>query len=424
MRYLYAMRRDVGTQKLQGGKMKVMKVWCTHDRMVPTDELKPNPKNRNVHPQDQIDRLAEILHFQGWRYPIKVSRQSGFVTSGHGRLAAAIANGWKEVPVNFQHYESPEQEFADLTSDNAIALWAELDLKGIKTDFDSFKLTLAPELLGLKDFALDTTSGSGDGSGDGSEAPEAPKVARSQRGEVWSLGKHALYIGDSTTETPQDLPVHDMVFTDPPYGVSYVGKTKDAMEIQNDKLDEPALFEFLCKAFKAWRLKEGGVFYVCAPPGRLELIFRQAIGLDLRECIVWVKQQFVMGRQDYHWRHESILYGWKPGAAHYFVDDRTQDTVWEIDRPRKNLEHPTMKPLELVEKAVNNSSRPGERVFDGFGGSGSTLIACEKTGRICTTFEIDPIYADVILERWAILTGKDPERLDGVTWSKLKNAVH
>lgn len=405
-----------------------MKVRCKFDKLVPIAELKLNPKNRNVHPPAQIRRLAEILNYQGWRYPVKVSLLSGLVTSGHGRVEAAIVNEWKEVPVNFQEYDSPAQEFADLTADNEIARWAELDMKGLETDFESFKLELDPNLLGLKDFTpeLGSSGAGGGGSGDADATPEPPRIAKSRRGEVWELGKHTLICGDSTEEYVASVDpklLFDMVFTDPPYGVSYVGKTKEALEIQNDKLDEGQLLAFLDKAFKAWPLKPGGVFYVSAPPGRLELIFRQALGLDLRECIVWVKQQFVMGRQDYHWRHESILYGWRPGAAHYFVDDRTQDTVWEIDRPRKNLEHPTMKPIELMEKAIKNSSRPGERVFDGFGGSGSTLIACEKTGRHCTTMEIDPIYCDVILERWATYTGKDPVRMDGLTWSKLKSGV-
>jgi DNA modification methylase len=210
----------------------------------------------------------------------------------------------------------------------------------------------------------------------------------------------------------------DLIFTDPPYGVNYVGKTKDALTIQNDALGDDGTRELVADILTVAPLREGGVFYVCSPAGNTETAFRLAIqdaGLSLRQCLCWVKQQFVLGRQDYHWRHESILYGWREGAAHYFVDDRTQDTVWEIDRPSRNDAHPTMKPIALVAKAIANSSRLHEIVYDACGGSGTTLIASDQLNRHCRMVEIDPRYCDVILTRWEQLTGRHAELLERIT---------
>jgi DNA modification methylase len=399
-------------------------VKCLFDELLPIGDVKPHPKNRNDHPKDQIERLAKILDYQGWRYPVKISNQTGFVTSGHGRIEAARLNGWTEVPVNYQDYEDEAQEYADVIADNAIASWAELNLKGINLDIPALGPELDINLLGIRNFTLDVADKGNNG--DGNDAPETPVTPKTKAGELWILGNHYLLCGDSTkNEDVKRVMIGgraDLVFTDPPYGVAYVGKTEDALTIENDKLDGPSLLSFLATAFLEWPLKPGGVFYVCAPPGLPELQFRTALGDLVRQCIVWVKQQFVMGRQDYHWRHESILYGWREGAAHFFVKDRTQDTVWNFDRPRRNAEHPTMKPVELVEKAILNSSSPGDTVFDGFGGSGTTLIACEKNTRNCRMIEFDPRYCDVILNRWAEFTKKDPVREDGVSWSTLKTS--
>lgn len=206
----------------------------------------------------------------------------------------------------------------------------------------------------------------------------------------------------------------DMVFTDPPYNVDYEGA---AGKIQNDRQEDGKFYDFLLKAFSNMNaaLKEGGAIYVCHSDTE-GINFRTAFknaGFKLSECLVWVKNALVLGRQDYHWRHEPILYGWKEGAAHYFVDDRTQDTVWEYDKPTVSKLHPTMKPLELIGKALKNSSRKGEKILDLFGGSGSTMIACEQLKRICRMMEIDPIYCDVIIERWERFTGRKAVKMNG-----------
>jgi len=206
----------------------------------------------------------------------------------------------------------------------------------------------------------------------------------------------------------------DMVFTDPPYNVSYQtnesieslkarNRRTDGMIIENDAMSDDDFDKFIVSFLETMPLRKGGAFYLCAPPGRTETQFRNALdrvsGLGLRECIVWVKDRFVFGRQDYHWRHESILYGWKEGEAHYFVDDHTQDTVWEIKRPTVSEFHPTMKPVELSEKAIGNSSKMGWIVYDPFLGSGTTLAACERLGRLGRGIEISPAYVAVCLQR-------------------------
>ena len=213
----------------------------------------------------------------------------------------------------------------------------------------------------------------------------------------------------------------NMVFTDPPYNVAYEGSTEDKLTIQNDDMSSEEFYNFLSKVFNNYFeiMEEGAPIYVCHADSEGEN-FRRAYreaGLKLAECIIWVKNAFVMGRQDYHWRHEPILYGWKEGKAHYFVDDRTQDTVWEIPKPQRNGEHPTMKPLALCARGIKNSSKPKDLVVDLFGGSGSTLMAAAEVDRICYTMELDEKYTDVILLRYINQYGADDVYLvrDGET---------
>ena len=253
----------------------------------------------------------------------------------------------------------------------------------------------------------------GDGGDEFDTTPQDGET-RCKLGDLWQLGDHRMICGDSTHADTvarlMDGAIADLVFTDPPYGVAYAGGTGNLRtEIANDNLGDDQTQAFLIDAFTMWPLKKGGVFYICAPPGHHETAFRLAMrdaGFQLRQCLAWVKHRFVFGRSDYHYRHESILYGWRDGAAHYFVEDRTQDTVWEFDRPMASPDHPTVKPLGLVERAITNSSTKNQLVYDGFLGSGTTLIACERTNRTCYGLEIDPHYADVILKRWETETGK------------------
>ena len=234
---------------------------------------------------------------------------------------------------------------------------------------------------------------------------EIPEVPVSQKGDLYVLGKHRVLCGDSTLKEDVDYLINeklvDMIFADPPYNVDYEGT---AGKIQNDKMEDSTFYLFLLDAFTNMfeNTKKGGAIYVCHADTE-GLNFRNAYknaGFKLAECLIWVKNALVLGRQDYHWRHEPILYGWKEGAAHYFIDDRTQDTIWEYNKPKRNEEHPTMKPLELVGKAIANSSRVDETVLDLFGGSGSTLIAADQLGRSAYLMELDEKFVDVIIKRF------------------------
>lgn len=389
-------------------------IHCQFSDVVQISELKPHPKNRNIHPPDQIERLAKILRYQGFRYPIKVSTTTGFVTSGHGRIEAAKANGWDSVPVSFQPYDDEAQEIADLTSDNAIASWAELDLKAIGEDI----LPLGPdfdiELLGIQNFVLDPSELNGQ---DPDAAPEPPAEAKTKPGDLYELGNHRLLCGDATNEFHyqrlMDGKKADIVWTDPPYNVAYEGKTKDALTIENDSMGDADFYKFLYDTYVNLLLhtKAGGAIYVAHADSE-GANFRKAMkdaGWYLKQCLIWVKNSLVMGRQDYHWKHEPILYGWAPGSAHNWYSDRTQTTVLEFDRPSRSTDHPTMKPVELVQYMLGNSSQRGETVLDCFGGSGTTLIACEQSGKHARLLELDPRYCDVIVQRWETFTGRKAE---------------
>jgi len=236
-------------------------------------------------------------------------------------------------------------------------------------------------------------------------------------GDLWELGGHRLLCGDCTNPEHvrrlMDGERAAMLFTDPPYGIRYTGKSMKRSGIQNDNLSQGDTRNLVVTALRLAPLRPGGAFYICSSAGPNETLFRLALadaGLELRQCLVWAKNHFVISRSDYHWKHESILYGWKGGAPHYFVADRRQHTLWEYPKPQRSPLHPTMKPVELVRRAIGNSSLPGETVFDGFGGSGTTLIACELLGRRCRMMEIDPGYCQVIVQRWTDEAGATGSR--------------
>ena len=275
------------------------------------------------------------------------------------------------------------------------------------------------------------------GSGDPDDAPDPPAEPVSTLGELWILGPHRLLIGDATDTAVlgrlMDGALADMVWTDPPYNVAVTGGTHDPRDtknhgkgprIVNDAMGDLEFRGFLIAAFAAMadHLKPGGAAYVCHADTE-GLNFRAAFaegGLELHQVLIWVKQQFVFGRSDYHWQHEPILYGWKPGAAHEFYGERNQSTIWQVDRPmRSAMEHPTQKPVDLVSIALGNSSQRGGLVLDPFGGSGSTLVAAHQAGRLARLCELDPKYADVIIQRWVDRTGQVAAREDGWAWPGL-----
>lgn len=401
-------------------------IHCKYDELLELKKFNLHPKNRNKHAQDQIDRLCKLYEYHGIRHPIIVSSLSGYIVAGHGRLAAAKQLKMESFPVVYQDFDSEEHEYAFLQADNAIALWAELDIEGIKTDLEQF-----PELdhanLGIKDFEVKVETVP---KADEDEVPEKVEP-KAKLGDIYKLGNHRLMCGDSTSidavEKLMNGEKADMVFTDPPYGVSYTKKTKEVFnskeytEIKNDDKSGENLKDFFRDLFSSLftALHDKSSYYICSPQGgdseMMMMMMMRECGIKCRHQIIWVKDApvFSMGRLDYDYKHEPILYGWV--KTHDFKRNGSQDkSVWEFKRTENKL-HPTMKPVELVENAILNSSDVGQNVIDICGGSGSTLIACEKTNRKCFMMELDPHYIDVIIARWEQYTGKKAELLNGQT---------
>ena len=377
------------------------------------EQLKLDPNNARKHDNANLEAIAGSLTQFGQRKPIVIS-QDNTVVAGNGTLTAAKSLGWTEidavrVPADWdanriKAFALADNRTAELADWDTKVLNAQL-MELIELDFDIQEIGFEmPQVLELETQEED-------------ELPETPAEPMTKLGDVWQLGEHRLICGDSLNiETYNKLlgsEKADMVWTDPPYGVSYVGKTKDALTIENDTLNSGELESFLRDAFASIFAftRPGACWYVAAPSGNLFQSFSIPLSeLDVwKHTLVWVKNVLVMGRADYHYRHESIFYGWTPGAAHQPPADRKQDSVWEVDKPRANKEHPTMKPVELITRAIQNSSRVGEIVLDAFGGSGSTLIAAEQTKRKARLIELDPKYCDVIVKRWENLTGLKAE---------------
>lgn len=361
----------------------------------------------NPRKNDQaVAAVANSIKEFGFKVPVIITSEN-VIVAGHTRVKACRTLGIETVPCVIADDLSDDQIKAFRLADNRTAEIAEWDLEKLKIEFDGIDLDLEQfgfdELLKKLDDAPED-----DGFDIDEPLPETPFTVK---GDIYLLGEHRLMCGDSTdpeaVKTLVDGESVDMIFTDPPYNVDYEGST--GMKIQNDKQKDAEFLEFLTLAFAnmAASLKLGGAVYVCHADTE-GLNFRTAFksaGLKLASALIWVKNALVLSRQDYHWRHEPILYGWKEGAAHYFLEDRTQDTVWEYDKPKTNDLHPTMKPVPLVARAINNSSRRGERVLDLFGGSGTTLIAAEELKRKALLMELDERYADVIVRRYLKLTG-------------------
>jgi len=385
-------------------------VFCAFDEIVPVADLKENPRNPNTHPESQIKLLAEVIKKTGWRAPITVSNLSGLIVKGHGRLYAARLAGLKSAPVEYQNFESEDEELSALLADNKLAELAEIDFSKLTELFKDFDFQDL-ELTGYSQSEYDDliSQFSQLNLPDEDEPAEITgKNAFTQSGDIWIAGKHRLICGDATLpETYEKLLGNekaDLIVTDPPYNVNYEGGTADRLTIQNDNMDSDDFKEFLSKAFELMNeyLRAGASFYIWHSDSE-RYNFQSACnnaGWQVRQCVIWVKNRFVMGRQDYQWKHEPCLYGWKSGAAHYFVDDRTLTTCFEFDSPLHNDIHPTMKPVELFAFQIGNSSQSAEIVLDSFAGSGTTLIACEKLARYARLIEIDPVYCDAIIKRF------------------------
>jgi DNA modification methylase len=369
------------------------------------------PYTKNPRKNDKaVDAVAASIREFGFKVPVVIDAK-GVIVAGHTRLKAAKKLHIDKVPCVVADDLSPEQVKAFRLADNKVgeaAAW----------DFD----LLGEELEGLADFDLDMSEFGFELPGldadiyedDFDVASAIPDEPVTKLGNIWALGRHRLLCGDCTdiTLVEELLGEHraDMYLTDPPYGVDYTGKTKDALKIDNDALRGDGLKDLLLGAFYAADhvMKPGAAFYIWHADSH-GLIFREAcvdVGWQVRQCLIWNKNVMVMGRQDYHWKHEPCLYGWKEGAAHLWAADRKQTTILDFDRPSRSAEHPTMKPIMLFDYQIQNNTKGEDIVFDGFSGSGTTLIACEQNGRTAYCMELDPKYCDVIVKRWETLKGR------------------
>lgn len=482
-------------------------VYCAHDELVPIEKLVGHPRNPNTHPKSQIKLLAKIIESQGWRSPITVSRQSGYIIKGHGRLAAAVLLKTPRVPVDYQDYESEAAEFADLIADNRLSELAEIDTKSLTdllTEMDTGEIDI--ELTGYTDDDIESLigalSGADDTEDDAVDAEiDIPKLRISKFGDIWNVGQHRIICGDSTNPVTIERLMQgekaQIVNTDPPYGVSYEGtggnSKKKWDKIANDELTQDDLMiRLLIPVFKNYMAftEDDAAFYIWhASSTRRD--FEDAmikVGMVEKQYIIWVKNSIVLGRADYQWQHEPCFYAEKAGEKAAWFGDRKQSTTWKVvlrgadgmatvltggvtvtngegdklfvaEKPPKGkkiryvrlsegrsvtlmasdrggtvwevaretgTEHPTQKPVELAVRAIENSSEIGDVVLDFFGGSHSTMIAAELTGRQARICELEPKYVDVGLLRYARLKGINGiscER-DGETYNFLELCEH
>ena len=383
----------------------------------PLSRLKPYEKNARTHSSEQVAQIANSITEFGFTNPILVDSKDGII-AGHGRMTAAQELNLSKVPVVVLDHLSDRQRRAYVLADNQLALNAGWDLDVLRSELkDLVDEDFNIDLIGfsdeeLKDLMPEELEPEYDGDADA--VPEPPEDPITKPGDLWVLGEHRLLCGDSTNlqhvERLMNGKKADLWLTDPPYNVDYEGKTKEKLAIENDSMSDSDFRQFLVDVYTSADavMNAGGAFYIWHADSE-GFNFRGAaadMGWQVRQCLIWLKQHMVMGRQDYHWKHEPCLYGWKEGAAHLWNTDRKQTTVLEFDRPSRNKEHPTMKPVDLFQYQMCNSTKKGAIVLDSFGGSGTTLIAAERSRRKACLMELDPRYCDVIVKRWEEFTGK------------------
>ena len=384
---------------------------------VKIEKLIPYRNNARTHSDEQVEKIAKSMREFGFINPVLVDGKFNII-AGHGRVLGAKKLGMKEVPCLFIEDLTEEQKRAYIIADNRLAEDAGWDKEMLKIELEELQnLNFDISLTGFEmddfDFGMDETEVIEDEFDE--TVPEEPK---SKKGEIYKLGKHYLMCGDSTDINDVEKLMNgakvDLFLTDPPYNVDYQGGT--GLTIQNDNMDEDTFREFLKVSFFNANtvMKEGAVFYIWHADSE-GYNFRGAchdIRWKVRQCLIWCKNTLVMGRQDYHWKHEPCLYGWKEGASHLWASDRRQTTVLEFDRPSVSKEHPTMKPVGLFDYLIKNNTKKDDVVLDLFAGSGTTIIACEQNGRVAYSMELDPRYVDVIIARWEKLTGEQAERIE------------
>lgn len=415
--------------------------------VVGIDEIKEYELNAKEHPREQIEQIKKSILDFGNNDPIAID-SNGEIIEGHGRYIALKELGFDEVEVIILGHLTEEQKKAYRLIHNKLTMNSDFNLEMLEQElgdlqaFDmqefgfDFVTDFMEEPKDIDDFDIDEA------------IEEIEEQSRTREGDLWKLGKHYLLCGDSTKQSDIAMLMNgvkaDLLLTDPPYNVAV--SNADGLTIANDDMDTLEFYEFLKDVFTVAdnNLKEGGAFYIWHGESE-SLNFRKAceyVGWTVKQCLIWVKNSITLGRQDYQWKHEPCLYGWKSGAGHYFIKNRKQPTVIDnsIDlelmtaeelreyilelqepssilyenKPLKNTDHPTMKPVRLMKKQVKNSTKQGEIVLELFGGSGSTLLACEELDRVCYANELSPVYCDVIINRWEQLTGEKAELIKNI----------
>ena len=384
-------------------------------QLVPLEKLVPYINNARTHSPEQIKKLRSSLREFGFINPVIIDRDYG-VIAGHGRILAAKEENMKEVPCVFADHLNEAQKKAYIIADNRMAMDAGWDEELLRIEIESLQAESFD--IGLTGFDekeiadLFSDRKEAEIEEDDFDLTKAlEKAAFVERGDIWKVGRHTLMCGDATSKEDVDLLMGEknanLILTDPPYGVSF--KSSSGLTIQNDSIKNEEFYTFLLQAFScmASHLEQGGSGYIFHADTE-GLHFRKAFidaGFHLAGVCIWVKNALVLGRSDYQWQHEPVLYGFLKNGKHSWYSDRKQTTIWNFDKPKRNENHPTSKPLDLLSYPIRNSSQENAIVLDTFGGSGSTLMACEKTNRICYTMELDEKYASVILRRYVEDTG-------------------
>lgn len=381
----------------------------TNMELVELDKLVPYVNNARTHSPEQINKLRASLREFGFINPVIIDKDYGII-AGHGRVIAAREEGIEKIPCVFADHLTEAQKKAYILADNRMALDAGWDEELLRVEIEALQAeAFDVNLTGfdekeITDLFKDTQEEVKDDDYDLTAALE--KAAFVKKGDLWVVGRHRLLCGDATNAEAVDKLCDgkrvNLILTDPPYGVSF--KSASGLTIQNDSMKNEEFYSFLLAAFKNMvsHLEPGGSAYVFHADTE-GLNFRRAFidaGLHLAGCCIWVKNSLVLGRSDYQWQHEPVLYGFLKNGKHQWYSDRKQTTIWNFDKPKRNENHPTSKPLDLLSYPLKNSTQENAIVLDTFGGSGSTLMACELTNRICYTMELDEKYASVILRRY------------------------
>ena len=383
------------------------------------EKIIPYEKNPKEHSKEQIKQIAKSIEEMGFNDPIAVD-ENYIVIAGHGRLLAAKELLLKEVPILILKHLNDIQKKQYRIAHNKLTMSTGFCLEMLKIEVEEIALAGGSiELTGLTELEIEKLEIPIEGKIDLTEEeipePNVNRIPFSKKGDIFTLGRHKLLCGDSTIPEVVQILMNgtkgNLIVTDPPYNVDYTGKTAEKMTIKNDHMSSEGFKEFLEKSFKNMSdsVETGSgiyVFYADTESINFKSSLEKA-GFKHSQTCIWVKNTIVMGRQDYHWQHEPIMVGWKLGSSHKWYSDRKQSTIWNFDKPTKNTDHPTPKPIALLSFPISNSSKKGDLVIDFFGGSGSTLIACENLDRKCYTIELDEKFVDVILKRYILLGKKD-----------------